>query len=117
MAQKVGRRARLAGGWLTASADEEGAFIVNAFIPTPATFGPFTFDRFVTSEIHAKYEEIAAFGSATIKFGDRFDITAGGRYSHNEQEATTAIIQLGNGAPQTGDSQASSGPPGDSSAH
>lgn len=29
-------RARLAGGWLTASADEEGAFIVNAFIPTPA---------------------------------------------------------------------------------
>lgn len=29
-------RARLAGGWLTASADEEGAFIVNAFIPAPA---------------------------------------------------------------------------------
>jgi outer membrane receptor protein involved in Fe transport len=75
-----------------------------AFIPTPGSFGPFTFDRFVTSQILAKYEEIAAFGSATIKFGDRFDITAGGRYSHNEQEATTAVIQIGMGAPQTGES-------------
>ncbi|MFB6609019.1 sensor histidine kinase [Agromyces sp. NPDC056379] len=27
-------RARLAGGWLTASADESGAFMINAFIPT-----------------------------------------------------------------------------------
>ena len=73
-------------------------------LPTAGTFGPFTFQQFVTSEIHAKYEEIAAFASATIKFGDRFDITAGGRYSHNEQEATTAIIQIGMGAPQTGES-------------
>lgn len=74
------------------------------FIPTPASFGPFTFQRFVTSEIRARYEEYAGFGSATIKFGDRFDITAGGRYSHNKQRATTAVIQLGNGAPQTGTS-------------
>ena len=75
-----------------------------AFIPTPGTFGPFTFDRFVTSQIRSKYEEVAAFASATIKFSDRFDLTAGGRYSHNEQEATTAIIQIGMGAPQSGES-------------
>ena len=75
-----------------------------ALIPTAASFGPFTFDQFVTSEIRAEYEEVAAFASATIKFGERFDITAGGRYSHNKQKATTAIIQLGNGAPQTGES-------------
>ena len=35
----------------------------------------------------ADYEEIAGFASATLKFGDRFDITAGGRYSHNEQSS------------------------------
>ncbi len=100
----------LIGGYYT---DEKTALLqeilpftlaTQALIPTPAKFGPFTFERFVTSQIKAKYEEIAAFASATVKFGERFDITLGGRYSHNEQEATTAIIQLGNGAPQTGES-------------
>ena len=75
-----------------------------ALLPTAASFGPFTFANFVTSEIRADYEEIAAFASATVKFGEHFDVTAGGRYSHNEQAATTAIIQLGNGAPQSGTS-------------
>jgi outer membrane receptor protein involved in Fe transport len=100
----------LIGGYYT---DEKTALLqeilpftlaTQALIPTPAKFGPFTFERFVTSQIKAKYEEIAAFASATVKFGERFDITLGGRYSHNEQEATTAIIQLGNGTPQTGES-------------
>jgi iron complex outermembrane receptor protein len=63
--------------------------------------------NFVTSSIFADYEEFAAFASATFKFNDRFDITAGGRYSHNEQTAITEIIQLGVGAPQTGDSSES----------
>ncbi|MGZ8350466.1 MAG: TonB-dependent receptor domain-containing protein, partial [Allosphingosinicella sp.] len=57
-----------------------------------------------TSSIFANYEEIAAFASATFKFNDRFDVTAGGRYSHNKQDAVTEIIQLGVGAPQSGDS-------------
>lgn len=83
------------------------------FIPTATTI-PASFpipplrgaqiQNFVTSGIDAKYKEVAAFASATIKFGDRFDITAGGRYSHNEQEATSAVIQFGTGAPQTGNS-------------
>jgi outer membrane receptor protein involved in Fe transport len=76
-------------------------------IPADFPLPPFAGNQltnFVTSQILAKYEEIAAFATATLKFGDRFDITAGGRYSHNEQEATTEIIQLGLGAPQSGES-------------
>ena len=109
----------LIGGYYT---DESTALLqellpftlaTQAFIP-PATTIPPTFPvppfrglvltNFVTSQIVANYEEIAVFGSATIKFGERFDITAGGRYSHNEQDATTTLIQLSLGAPQTGDS-------------
>lgn len=79
-------------------------FASGALIPPAGTFGPFTFDRFVVAEITADYEEIAAFGSATFHLTDRFEITAGGRYSHNEQSSTQAVIQLGNGTPQAGNS-------------
>lgn len=75
-----------------------------ALIPTAGTFGPFTFTRFVTANIDATYEEIAAFASATIKFGPRFEIALGGRYSHNDQSSVQSVIQLGNGAPQLGES-------------
>ena len=74
------------------------------FIPTAGSFGPFTFDRFVFANIDAKYEEIAGFANATIKFGDSFDITGGVRYSRNEQSSTQQVTQLGNGAPQEGES-------------
>nr|WP_295375154.1 TonB-dependent receptor [uncultured Sphingosinicella sp.] len=75
-----------------------------AFIPTLGTFGPFTFDRFVFANISGEYEEIAGFASATLKFGERFDITAGGRYSRNEQSSTQQVTQLGTGSPQSGES-------------
>jgi iron complex outermembrane recepter protein len=75
-----------------------------ALIPTAASFGPFTFDRFVVAGIAADYEEIAAFGSATLYLTDRFEITAGARYSHNEQSSTQQVTQLGMGAPQAGTS-------------
>ncbi len=61
-----------------------------------------TFKTFVLSTIDAKYEEIAAFGSATVHLGPRFDITAGGRYSHNKQSATSGVIQFDTGAPNNG---------------
>jgi iron complex outermembrane receptor protein len=85
------------------------------FIP-PATTIPDAFDlaipglagtqidNFVTSSIRAKYEEYAAFASVTAKFGERFDITAGGRYSRNEQSAEQAVIQFSLGAPQFAES-------------
>lgn len=75
-----------------------------ASIPTPGAFGPFVFDQFVVAGIAAEYEEIAAFASATLYLTDRFEITAGGRYSHNSQSSTQQVTQLGNGAPQAGDS-------------
>ena len=74
------------------------------FIPTQGTFGPFTFDRFVFANISAKYEEIAGFANATVKFGNRFDVTLGGRYSRNNQSSVQQVTQLGMGAPQSGDS-------------
>ena len=75
-----------------------------ALIPPAGSFGPFTFDKFVTANIAAKYEEVAVFGSATLYLGDRFDITVGGRYSHNSQSSSQEVIQLGNGVPQEGSS-------------
>ncbi len=75
-----------------------------AIIPPAATFGPFTFSQFVVAGINADYEEYAAFGSATLHLGDRFEITAGGRYSHNNQSSLQQVTQLGNGAPQSGSS-------------
>src|SRR3546814_18827095 len=40
-------------------------------------------DIFTTST----YEEYAAFANATLHVGPRFDVTLGGRYSHNSQFA------------------------------
>ncbi len=37
--------------------------------------------------IDSDYEEYAAYANATLHFGERFDLTAGGRFSHNEQNA------------------------------
>ena len=108
----------LIGGYYT---DENTALIqeilpftlaTQAFIPpattVPVFFGPpfggNVITNFVTSGIDASYEEIAVFASGTYKFSERFDITAGGRYSHNDQQSLQTIIQLGVGSPQAGDS-------------
>jgi outer membrane receptor protein involved in Fe transport len=84
------------------------SFATQQLLPTAATlppaFGGGQIDRFVFANISAEYEEIAGFASATLKFGERFDITAGGRYSHNEQSSTQQVTQLGAGSPQAGDS-------------
>ena len=64
----------------------------------------FTFAKFVYAQIDAKYEEYAAFGSATLHLGPQFDITAGGRYSRNNQSSTQAVVQLGGGSPTFGTS-------------
>ncbi len=36
---------------------------------------------------HSRYEEVAGFANGTLHFGPRFDLTFGGRYSHNSQTA------------------------------
>lgn len=56
---------------------------------------------------HSRYEEVAAFANGTLHFGPMFDLTAGGRYSHNNQDAD----QGGTGllAPQALDSKSKEG--------
>lgn len=98
------------GGYYTnedTSLDQEFqpfSLVTGALIPPAGSFGPFTFDKFVVAGITAKYEEYAVFGSATLYLGDRFDITVGGRYSHNDQSSNQQVVQLGNGVPQEGGS-------------
>jgi outer membrane receptor protein involved in Fe transport len=75
----------LIGGYYT---HEKGGIFQRIDLFTPGTLTvdpamPQVADIFTTST----YEEYAAFGNATVHIGPRFDITLGGRYSHNEQFA------------------------------
>lgn len=81
------------------------------FIPRATTIpagilgpGPVAIQEFVTAGIDAKYEEYAGFANATLHLGDRFDLTGGVRYSHNDQSSTQVVNQLGTGVPVLGDS-------------
>ncbi len=47
-----------------------------------AQFAP----RFVFVEFPSRYEEIAGFASATLRLTERFDVTGGVRWAHNQQE-------------------------------
>lgn len=57
------------------------------FIPTPV----FGFDDLVLAVLDSTYKEYAGFASATWYVAPRFDITAGGRYSHNHQDTFTIL--------------------------
>lgn len=74
------------------------------FIDPAGTFGPLVFDKFITAQIFADYEEIAGFANATYDLTDRLDVTVGGRYSHNSQSNDQGIIQLGGGSLISGES-------------
>lgn len=71
---------------------------------TAVVFGGRQLQEFVVAQIDANYEEVAAFGSGTLHLGDRFDITAGARYSHNKQDSIQDITQLGTPNTTIGDS-------------
>jgi outer membrane receptor protein involved in Fe transport len=57
-------------------------------IPVPPVLVPILGSSIGDLTLHSEYEEIAAFVSGTIHFGPRFDVTLGGRYSENDQEAS-----------------------------
>ncbi|MBT0669275.1 TonB-dependent receptor [Novosphingobium profundi] len=57
--------------------------VYDAGTTTPMTGFPLLADIFLTS----RYEEFAGFANGTLHLGDRFDLTFGGRYSHNDQSA------------------------------
>jgi outer membrane receptor protein involved in Fe transport len=65
-------------------------------LPTAAVFAGRPITEFAVGTIAASYREIAGFATATLHLGDRFDITAGGRYSNNRQRSEQAVSQLGN---------------------
>jgi outer membrane receptor protein involved in Fe transport len=58
-------------------------------------FGPgganVTYPEFVLVNLDSSYKEYAAFGSLTWHITPRFDVTAGGRYSHNKQSSDQSI--------------------------
>ncbi|MBB5709960.1 TonB-dependent receptor [Sphingomonas xinjiangensis] len=60
------------------------------------------FPEFLRAELGSVYREYAGFGSATLHLGPRFDITAGARYSHNEQRTRQlldgSLLPLSGGA-------------------
>jgi len=75
----------LVGGYYT---HEKGGIFQRIDLFTPGTLTvdptmPDVADIFTTST----YEEYAAFANVTLNLGPRFELTAGGRYSRNEQYA------------------------------
>jgi iron complex outermembrane receptor protein len=63
-------------------------------IPVPPVLAPILGDTVGDLTLHSEYEEIAAFVSGTIHFGPKFDVTLGGRYSENDQEAKQDAVGL-----------------------
>jgi outer membrane receptor protein involved in Fe transport len=64
-------------------------------LPLEFTFGGTTYPEFFSGSIGSSYREIAGFATGTLHLGDRFDITAGGRYSHNSQHSHQGQYYLG----------------------
>ncbi len=59
---------------------------------------------FVNAQVDAKYQELAGFASGTFKL-DRFELTAGGRYSRNKQSASQFVNVLAVATPTLGQSK------------
>ena len=75
----------LIGGYYTR---EKGLIKQDLVAVAPGTLTPLTgLPQIANVSLRSVYEEYAGFGNATVKFGERFDITLGARYSHNKQTA------------------------------
>ena len=82
----------LAGVYYT---KEKGDIIQHFELVTPGTLNPIPLPLPLGDlTLHSEYEEIAAFVSGTIHFGPKFDLTLGGRYSENDQEAKQDAVGL-----------------------
>jgi len=53
------------------------------------------------ANIQSRYRELAGFANATVHFGERFDLTFGGRYSGNKQSAVQVSDGVLAGGPNT----------------
>jgi len=73
----------LFGGYYT---DEKGLIDQDVNVVTPGTFTDIPgLPAAGVGTIDSKYKEYAAFANATIKLAEHFDLTLGGRFSHNKQ--------------------------------
>ena len=88
----------LLGGFYT----HESGLIDQLFIPvTPGTLTPIPAPLLGAARSPSRYREIAGFANATVHFGERFDLTFGGRYSHNRQRSDQTSDGLLAGGPST----------------
>jgi iron complex outermembrane receptor protein len=82
--------------------------VTQALLPTEVTLAPgVTIPEIVFVTLDSNYEEIAGFASATWHISPRFEITAGGRYSHNSQDSVQFTSIFGGDETITGDSSES----------
>ena len=75
----------LVGGYYT---KEKGDIIQHIDAVAPGTLNVLPTPLLADATLHSEYEETAAFLSGTIHFTEQFDVTLGGRYSENDQNAT-----------------------------
>jgi iron complex outermembrane recepter protein len=66
---------------------EKGDLIQHIEAVRPGTLTPFPQPVLADGVLHSEYEEIAGFLSGTVHFGEMFELTLGGRYSENDQQA------------------------------
>ena len=71
-------------------------------IPPAVTIDGRRFDELILAIIDAGYGELAGYATGTLHLGEHFDITAGGRYSHNRQRSYQSVLQLGIAAERRG---------------
>ncbi|WP_116809196.1 TonB-dependent receptor [Steroidobacter cummioxidans] len=86
IASKEGEKIEwLAGLFYTREKDRYGAHI-SANDPVTGAVLPGEIGNVYTFDLFANFEEYAAFGDVTYNFSDQFEVTAGMRYSKNEQD-------------------------------
>ena len=74
----------LVGAYYT---DEKGVIDQDVHVVDPGTLNDIDgLPAIGTGVIDSKYKEYALFVNGTLKFGSRFDLTLGGRYSKNDQD-------------------------------
>ena len=84
--QRLGDFEGLGGVFYTHEHNQYDATLTNRVPPSLAPVAP-PFDNLVASDITPIYKEYAAFADLTYYFLPSLDLTLGGRYTHNQQEA------------------------------
>ena len=100
----------LAGLYYTHEHNDADSFLINEVPPGPTPLPP-PLANLSTTHTTALYDEYALFGDITYYITPAVDLTAGGRFTHNKQQAT----QVSSGILNTGSDAAVTLPPFNSS--